>query len=246
MYIDKEEYKSLVNYVKNDLIDKNWERIIISVDFHNSGGYGDSVKYFIDDQEFEHITDIFETGPLLSSLFDDFVMGNKEREFNKVLIEVDKDNYSVLYQTNQEKIIAEKQNGALLFPYYLYEKMRTQIYDYEVANNLRIPIYDEEGLVYDYEESWDGGLFIFVVDIKTKTIDHKIELSLNGKKRIVPLELQEFYKEAIFTHYENTHGELKELWKPWNKIVVIAPENIIPVGKEQDYIEYYLEEKNQL
>ncbi len=239
MLIQIEKYNKFVSYIKNQLVDKNWDTILITINFHHSGSYGESVQYFHNKTEFEYISDIFETSPLMSEIFDDSVLTNEERGFNKVTLKVTKNDYSASYEMVEEKVLEELQSSALIFSHYLYEKMRVQIYEYEVANNLRKPIYDEQGIAYDYEQSWDGGLFTFVVDANTQSIQHTIELSLKGKKRILPLDLRDDYKEAILIHHELTHDKLKEFWKPWTKIEVIAPEHIIPVGKEQNYIKYY-------
>ncbi len=54
------------------------------------------------------------------------------------------------------------------------------------------------------------------------------------------MPLENYFQEALFYQHEITHGLLKEFWKPWNKIVLTAPEKFIPLGKEQEYIEYSL------
>jgi len=177
---------------------------------------------------------------IVKNVFRDYITGKKKRDFNEIYINITKEDFSVVYEMDTERIKKDNQESALIFSHYVYERMRSDLFEFEIANNLLTPIYGEEGEVSDYEESWDSGLFTFIVNADDKIIHHKIEVSLNGKKRIVPLELEEYFKEAIFTHYEETHGELKEYWKPWNKIVVTAPESVIPLGKEQEYIEYSL------
>jgi hypothetical protein len=78
---------------------------------------------------------------------------------------------------------------------------------------------------------------------------------INGRKQILPVydaEKIEKYGDIISEntfnlktwlkeHYENTnHGILKDIWKPWNKIVVSVP----PSGylNELEDIHYYLDE----
>ncbi|MHC9087724.1 hypothetical protein ACXIHB_03330 [Tenacibaculum sp. IMCC1] len=246
MNLKKDDYTILIDYIKNQLKDRLWDVIVWKIVLFDDGGCGDSVRYYFDQQEFVFVTDVFEIGPVLDEVFDDYLQGKKERDFNEVLIRIVKDDFSVEYSMNEERIKKSKQESALIFSNYVYEDIRTQIYDYEIANNLRTPIYDEEGAVCDHEKSWDSGLFTFIINIEAKEVYYKIELSLQGEKRILPLELQEYFIEAILTHYALTHGELKEYWKPWNKIIVTAPELVIPLGKEQEYIEYSLESQEAL
>lgn len=245
MNLIKEDYKIIVEYLKNKFVNKNWDTIVCKVAFY-TGSYGPSVKYYHNGQEFIFVEDIFEFGPVLDEVFDDYLEEKKERDFNEVFLHITREDFTVEYRMNEERIKKSKQESALLFSNYVYEDMRTQIYDYEIANNLRTPIYDEEGEVCDHEKSWDSGLFTFIINIEAKEVYYKIELSLQGEKRILLLELQEYFIEAILTHYALTHGELKEYWKPWNKIIVTAPELVIPLGKEQEYIEYSLESQEVL
>ncbi|MGG8495177.1 hypothetical protein ACQY1Q_02065 [Tenacibaculum sp. TC6] len=242
MDIKTGEYKSLVDYIRNKLKVYKWIRIIIKIEFHNSGSYGASVSYFEDEKEMKYITDNFEIDPILIGIFKKYRQGIVKRNFNKVFITIKEEDYFVSYEMDEEKIKNEKQKSSLIFPNYLYERMRTQIYDYELDNNLLIPVYNDRFEVYDYKVSWDSGLFTFIVDEKSKQIYFEIEVSFHGEKRVIPLELIDSYKKSIWYHYELTHGELKEFWKPWNKMVVTAPENFIPLGKDQEYIQYSLVE----
>ncbi|WGH76034.1 hypothetical protein P8625_02370 [Tenacibaculum tangerinum] len=245
MSLSKNNYTVLIDYIKKELKDKQWDEILCQIVF-NGRVCSDSVRYYFDQQEFVFVTDVFETGPILHSIFGDYLQGKKERDFNEVFLYITREDFTVEYRMNEERIKKSKQESALLFSNYVYEDMRTQIYDYEIANNLRTPIYDEEGAVCDHEKSWDSGLFTFIINMETKKVYYKIELFLQGEKRILPLELQEYFIEAILTHYALTHGELKEYWKPWNKIVVTAPELVIPLGRAQEYIEYTLESEETL
>ena len=240
------DYSDIVNFLKKELNDRQWDIIVCKISFFDGGGYGDSVRYYLNGEEFVFVTDTFEFIPMLGGVFKEYLYEGKKRDFNEVFLHITREDFTVEYRMNEERIKKSKQESALLFSNYVYEDMRTQIYDYEIANNLRTPIYDEEGTVCDHEKSWDSGLFTFIINIEAKEVYYKIELSLQGEKRILPLELQEYFIEAILTHYALTHGELKEYWKPWNKIIVTAPELVIPLGKEQEYIEYSLESQEAL
>ncbi len=239
MSLSKNNYTVLIDYIKNELKDNQWDEILCQIVF-NGRVCSDSVRYYLDQQEFVFVTDVFETGPILHSIFGDYLQGKKERHFNEVLIRIVKDDFSVEYRVNEERIKKSKQESALIFSNYLYERMRSQILEYEINNSLLTPIFNDRFEVYDYKVSWDSGLFTFIVDEKTKKIYHEIELYFEGEKRIVPLELEEYYKESIWYHYELTHGELKEFWEPWNKMVVTAPKNFIPLGRDKEYIKYSL------
>ena len=234
-------YNELIEYLKSQLKNNDWEEINTSIGFGigNSLGCG-SFIYTLNNKKTEIVLDSFDVSPILRKIFHKYLKEEKKRDFNQVKIRVTKNDYEIIYERNEEKIIKEKQDSALLFPAFLYERMRTLIYEYEVTNNLRKPIYNEDGEIYDYENSWDEGLFTFVLDVKNKTIQHTIQLSFKGVTRIVPMPLETFFQEAFFYHHEITHNLLKEFWQPWNKVVLTAPKNIIPLNKEQDYIEYSL------
>ncbi len=237
----KLNFDPFVNYIRSILEkdDIDWDKAIFYISFGQDNSHGYKFRYFKDGKKYKKVLRIFEYGPILSDIFAELESNSTDREFNKIDLEITKNDYSPTYKMVEEDVLDDLQSSALIFSHYLYEKMRIQIYEYEVANNLRKPIYDEQGIAYDYEQSWDGGLFTFVVDANTQSIQHTIELSLKGKKRILPFDLRDDYKEAILIHHELTHDKLKEFWKPWTKIEVIAPEHIIPVGKEQNYIKYY-------
>ena len=238
MNIPKENFEDLVNYIKNELKQEKWDYITCEVFFHEKGSYGNSVKYFFEEKVFDYATNAFEVIPILRKIFSNIINGSQKGDFNKAIITIYDDDYSVVYKMDEEKVIDDKQKSALVFPNFLYEKMRSQIYEYELNNNLLTPIHDDDGKIYDYEESWDSGLFTFILDLKNRTIEHTIELFKDGIKRVIPIKLSDFLIEEIFAHHEITHGALKENWQPWNKIELTAPKNFIPLGKDQEYIKY--------
>jgi hypothetical protein len=67
--------------------------------------------------------------------------------------------------------------------------------------------------------------------------------SINKKNQKLSIELLEYYedscKKALSEHYEATNnGILKDVWQPWNKIVIRIPPNGYLDEKED--IDYYL------
>ena len=81
--------------------------------------------------------------------------------------------------------------------------------------------------------------------------------SINKKNQKLPVELQEigvmfnvedqmvyfekFWKYSLLKHYETTNnGILKDVWKPWNKIVISIPPN--GYLDENEDIAYYLDD----
>ncbi|CAM1356526.1 hypothetical protein [Tenacibaculum ascidiaceicola] len=232
-------YLELVEYLKNQVENQKWEEIKATIIFGIGNSFGCSSMIYknVDKQE-KIVLDSFDVSPILRGIFQDYIKGIKKRDFNKVIITITKEDYSVEYEMEEEKVIEEKQSSALLFSNYLYERMRSQIFEYEQANNLLIPTYNEDGEFLEYKDTWDKGIFTFIVNSKTEEIKYTIELFKNGIKRLVPIELNKDYKESILYHHKLTHNELKKYWEPWNKIILKAPGDFIPLGKEQEYIEY--------
>ena len=69
--------------------------------------------------------------------------------------------------------------------------------------------------------------------------------SINKKNQNFVIELLNWYEEsskkALLEHYETTNnGILKDVWKPWNKIVIRIPPNGYLDEKED--IDYYLDD----
>ena len=69
--------------------------------------------------------------------------------------------------------------------------------------------------------------------------------SINKKNQKLPIELDGEYskyaKKTLLHHYEVTqNGILKDVWKPWNKIIISIPPN--GYLNENEDIEYYLDD----
>ena len=69
--------------------------------------------------------------------------------------------------------------------------------------------------------------------------------SFNKKNQKLPIELDDEYikntNEILKKHYESTNnGILKDVWKPWNRIIISIPPN--GYLNENEDIEYYLDD----
>ena len=69
--------------------------------------------------------------------------------------------------------------------------------------------------------------------------------SINKKSQKLPIELDDEYikntNEILKKHYELTNnGILKDVWKPWNKIIIRIPTNGYLDEKED--VDYYLDD----
>ena len=69
--------------------------------------------------------------------------------------------------------------------------------------------------------------------------------SINKKNQKFQIDLFEYYEDLcnkdLLEHYEVTNnGILKDVWKPWNKIVISIPPN--GYLNENEYIAYYLDD----
>lgn len=232
-------YTELIEYFKSLLISIKWQKAEATIGFSESNSYGcSSLKYTNDNITSIIALDNFEVSPLLRKIFNEYLYGEKKRDFSEVILTITSSDYTVEYKMDDEKIKKEKAANARFFPNYIYEGMRSQIFDFEKENNLLTPVYTEDGDLDYYEDSWDTALFTFII-VNGKLI-YNIELFKNDTKRILDIPLKETFKNEIFQHHRVTHNLLKNEWYPWNKMVVKGPKTIIPVGEEQDYVEYSL------
>lgn len=91
----------------------------------------------------------------------------------------------------------------------------------------------------------NGEAFFEVYSINEKNKQLPIDVSVKGTQLYQgdskSLYFEGFWKYKLLEHYEATHnGILKDVWKPWNKIVI----NIPPNGylNENEDIAYYLDD----
>ena len=91
----------------------------------------------------------------------------------------------------------------------------------------------------------NGEASLEVYSINKKNQKLPIDLSINGtqlyKVNDKSLYFEEFWKYKLLEHYELTNnGILKDVWKPWNKIVIQIPPNGYLDEKED--VDYYLDD----
>jgi hypothetical protein len=54
---------------------------------------------------------------------------------------------------------------------------------------------------------------------------------------LIEYELPKFVADGILEHHKETNtGELKEHYKPWNKLIIRCPHNDIDLDKDVEYI----------
>lgn len=237
-------FEKVVKYIRENLINDKWDNAVFYIGFGLDNSRGAHLNYSYKNSEFNKVLSIVQYGPILDEIFHDFDTKILKRHFNEVVLRITHSDYTVEYLMDEEKIIKEKASNARFFPNYIYEGLRSQIFNFEKENNLLKPVYTDDGDLDYYEESWDTGLFTFL--IHDKKLKYKIELFKNYVQRVLEIPLQETFKNEIFKHHEITHNLLKDTWQPWNKMIVKAPKNYIPVGEEQNYVEYSLVDEDDI
>jgi hypothetical protein len=91
----------------------------------------------------------------------------------------------------------------------------------------------------------NGEAFFEVYSINEKNKQLPIDVSVKGTQLYQidskSLYFEGFWKYKLLEHYEVTHnGILKDVWKPWNKIILSIPPN--GYLNENEDIEYYLDD----
>ncbi|MET3126469.1 hypothetical protein ABID42_001571 [Arcicella rosea] len=86
------------------------------------------------------------------------------------------------------------------------------------------------------KKRWDSAIFEF--NIADGQVNFKGTAS-NKRFKEIPVEitLASSDVENIIEHHQKTNeGELKDRWKPWNKLVLRSPHNDIDFDKDVDYL----------
>lgn len=91
----------------------------------------------------------------------------------------------------------------------------------------------------------NGEAFFEVYSINIKNQQLPIDISVNGTQLYLiddkSLYFEEFWKNQLLKHYQVTNnGILKDVWKPWNKIIISIPPN--GYLNENEDIAYYLDD----
>ena len=110
-----EKFENLIEYIKSELIDKNWEKAIFTIGIGIDKSRGGKLRYFIDNIEFKKVLSIFKYGDFLDQIFYEFDNGLKTWDFNKVIINIAPNEYSIEYSLDAEKIKEQKRANAKVF-----------------------------------------------------------------------------------------------------------------------------------
>ena len=238
--------EKLVNIINGFLDRVSWSEIEVVFSI-NQGAIGFIVSYLDNKNMMQDLAiSTKHLGFYLDYLHPLFLekVNDINKRFNRLQVKIFPDGtYKEKYYWDEEKEKEDKLTAAKYFYQWTNDTMMNRIFDYEKENNLLTPNYDEEGDLIDYQESWDNGVFTFT--IKDNTISHQIILFKNNIERNLPMPLPQYFKEDLLEHYKITNNELKENWKPWNKLVIKSPHNSIPYDEWEDYVTYSLEENDR-
>jgi hypothetical protein len=86
------------------------------------------------------------------------------------------------------------------------------------------------------KKKWDSAIFEF------KVVDDEVIFkgTVSNKKTnniFIEYELPKFVADGILEHHKETNiGELKEHYKPWNKLIIRCPHNDIDLDKDVEYV----------
>ena len=129
-------------------------------------------------------------------------------------------------------------DGAEVFYQWVNEIMMSMLFEYEKDNNLLPTQYDDDGDL-EYLSSWDSGVFTFHITEQNELV-YKINLTKDGKERIVEMPLKAFFIEGILNHHKITNTELSDVWQPWNTLILKSLNYDIPYDKREEFVSYIL------
>lgn len=163
---------------------------------------------------------------------------NPSRRFNKVDLEITPNKtYSVHYTWEDDQFLKDQADTARVFPHWINERMISIIYAFEFPNgptNL-----DDDGEPV-YRKTWDRGVFTY--KIENDRVACEIELFKGGVSRRPEIDLPSDFIDALLEHHKITNnGSLKEKWKPWNKLMIISPNNDLPFARVSEHVFYSLQ-----
>ncbi|WP_117883430.1 hypothetical protein [Aureibaculum luteum] len=230
-----------ISFLSNNLSDYDWKKakcvLIFSEQSLNRNIYyllsEEFIRLDVKPKEYKFFTN-YNRELYLENLND------KSKRFNKLELIIFPDgHYKENYFWDEKKEIADKLMAAEFFYQWTNDTLMNRIFEYEKDNELLKPNYDENGDLIDYQESWDRGLFLFIIN--NNIISHKITLYKNSIERDLPMPLPPYFIKGLLEHQLVTNTELTNEWKPWNRLLINSPHNSIPYDKWQEYVEYSLE-----
>jgi hypothetical protein len=170
-----------------------------------------------------------ELGDLLQALFLNYAEEGKV--FSDVEFEINSDeSYTSRYWFDEERLYREEYEGAL---------RNAKDFNHAMASYL---INHQLSYLQIFKRKFERIIWTFGVE---NGVSYYELYSINKKNQKLPIELEEKYdktvKELILEHYEVTqNGILKDVWKPYNKIVISIPPN--GYLNENEDIAYYLDD----
>ena len=170
-----------------------------------------------------------EVGGLIQKMLLNFASEGKI--YSDVEFEINLDgSYTSRYWFDEERLYEEEYNGAL---------RNAKDFNHAMANYL---INHQLSYLQKFKRKFERIVWIFWVENELPFYEL---YSINKKNQKIHIELEKKYdktvKELILGHYEVTNnGILKDVWKPWSKIVIRIPPNGYLDEKED--IDYYLDD----
>ena len=240
--IEREIVKKTLEISKPKIVFDN-----LSIDGYYRNGFTGSIPMYKNDNLIDVSLDDFME--MYDLLIDDFqkyfseLYSNNEHynlpKWNTVTFEIKSNGeYLSKYWYDEERVISEKLSTEKDFPH-------------AVANNLVNYHFSDAKFKRKFTrihwtmEVKNGEAFFEVYSINKKNQQLPLDLSVKGTQLYQvegkSLYFEEFWKNQLLKHYEATNnGILKDVWKPWNKIVISIPPN--GYLNENEDIEYYLDD----
>lgn len=231
--------EEILNIINKFFKEKDWDKILIEIDFTESGGYEPQLTIIKGDEkslwgEFE----LFDIADIIHKKQKEVL--NTSEKFNKAKIEIYSDGtYSEYYWWDSGLQNQDLLNYADVFYQWVNDRMMSMIFEFEKDNDLVPTQYDADGDL-EYLSSWDSGVFTFHID-KKNSLEYKIVLIKEGKERVLDMPLKDFFKEGMLEHYKITNTELTHEWKPWNTMILKSNHNDIPHDKRNEFVSYVME-----
>ena len=219
----------------------------LSIDGYYRNGFAGSIPMYKNDSLIDvSLDDFMEMYDLLiddfQKYFSELHLNNNHYnlpEWNTVHFEIESNGeYLSKYWYDAERVISEKVSIEKDFPH----AAATNLVNYHFFD---IKFKRKFTRIHWTMEVKNGEAFFEVCSINKKNQLLSIDVSVNGTQlyRVdgKSLYFGGFWKYKLLEHYEATNnGILKDVWKPWNKIVIRIPPNGYLDEKED--IDYYLDD----
>ncbi len=170
-----------------------------------------------------------EVGNLILRAFLQYASEGKT--YSDVEFEINPDgSYTSRYWFDEERLYNQEHDLAIL---------RAKGFPHSMANHL---VNHQLAYLQTFKRKFERIIWTFWIK---DDLPHFELFSINKKNQKLPIELEEQYSKTtadfLFQHYEATNNDiLKDVWKPWNKIVISIPPN--EYLNENEDIEYYLDD----